>query len=394
MIPVKQAIATLNENLNKGPVHQVSLSSAVGHILAEDVYAPVNLPPFDQSAMDGYAVAIGCSPTYTVIANVAAGEQHDLRLEAGQAARIFTGAAIPEGANAVVMQEKVQQNGSTIHVTDVEEYDNIRPGGEQIMKGDLALSRGTALTPAAVGFLSAMGIEKISVYRKPRISILVSGDELVYPGNDLQHGQIYESNSAHLKAALASEGITQVTEKHVRDEFETTKQEIKKAISRSDIVIITGGISVGDYDFAGQAVNELGVNELFYKVAQKPGKPIYAGKKSDTLVFALPGNPASCLTGFYIYVLPAVRHFLGYTESHLKRKKRRISSAVTKKEGRALFLKAKLKDDNTVEILEGQSSAMLHTFSIADALIYLSPDQVVVEEGDEVDTILLPVRTN
>ena len=209
------------------------------------------------------------------------------------------------------MQEKITVNARQLILEkNPLKGDNIRPLGEQVKKGGLALKEGTKLTPAAIGYLSSLGIKKVPVYKKPSIAIVTTGNELTEAGQP-KYGKIYESNSAMLKSAILNLGLETISIHKVEDDYDDTFKKLQDVLTRNDLVIITGGISVGDYDFVGRALKELDVKEVFYKVNQKPGKPLFFGKHEQTILFALPGNPAAALTCFYIYVQTALLKMTG-----------------------------------------------------------------------------------
>ncbi len=392
MIPVKEAIEVIDKNII--PLEEREKKSVLnsnGYILFEDVFAPIDMPPFRQSAMDGYALLLHNDVTYTIIEEVRAGDNSNPILKAGEAVRIFTGAPVPNSANAVIMQEKVTvENQKIILQKPVSFGENIRPMGEQVKKGDIALTKGTKITPAAVGYLSSLGITEIIVFKKPSIAIVVTGSELVEAGHALTYGKIYESNSGMLLSALNSLGHTDVIIHKVRDDYAQTFSVLEKAIAQHDIILITGGISVGDYDLVGKVLQELTVEQLFYKVKQKPGKPFFFGKKKNSIVFGLPGNPAAVLSCFYIYVYPALQKISGDIGFILPRITVKSGSDFIKKGDKAQFLKAILKD-GVATVLEGQSSAMLQTFALANAMIYMPEEQNEISIGDLVEVIRLPV---
>ena len=268
---------------------------------------------------------------------------------------------------------------------------NIRALGEQIHENETALKKGTHLTPAAIAFLASLGITEVEVFTKPSIVIVVTGNELVTPGNKLEYGQIYESNAIMLQSALKQSGYHDISVFKVNDDYNNTVNMLDKAISNHDLVLVSGGISVGDYDFVGKALNELDVEQLFYKVKQKPGKPLFFGKKDRKIIFALPGNPAAVLSCFYIYALPTLNALSGNTWQSLSRTKVKSKSNYIKKGDRAQFLKA-IYNDGLVEILDGQNSSMVHTFSLANALVYINENDGSVKIDDFVDAILLPIH--
>ncbi|PHS67521.1 MAG: molybdopterin molybdenumtransferase MoeA [Flavobacterium sp.] len=392
MISVEEAFELVQKNIiPTTKTQKQSISKSLGFVLAETVLSPINMPPFRQSAMDGYALNIHTKNNYTIIDEVKAGDGHHPVLKAGEAVRIFTGSAVPDTANSVIMQEKTSREGDVLTLTSpAVENENIRPLGEQVKKGAIALKKDTKLSPAAIGYLTTLGISEIEVFTKPSIAIVTTGSELVEAGQELTYGKIYESNSGMLQTALQSLGFDKVTITKVKDDFISTKISLEKAISENDLVLISGGISVGDYDFVGKALLELGTEQLFYKVKQKPGKPLFFGKKGNTPVFALPGNPASALNSFYVYVQPALQKLSGNNDFSLPRVNAMLTSNFIKKGNRAQFLKASVKNGE-VTILEGQSSAMLHTFAIANAFVYVPAEVNTLSKGDSVEVIMLPV---
>ena len=390
MIQVDQALSIIAENSSTMSTQKILVHKALGYILAETVYSPINMPPFRQSAMDGYAFIRSERHQYDVIGISQAGDHSDIKLKENEAVRIFTGAFVPKNADTVVMQEHVLANENSILITIMpEQFTNVRAKGEQIVKEDVVFETNTLITPAAIGFLTCLGITEIEVYKKPKVAILVTGNELVKPGKKLPKGKIYESNSVMLEAALQTIGIKKTKVYKVKDNVKATKKALKNILEKFDIVLISGGISVGDYDFVEEALLENGVEELFYKINQRPGKPMFFGSKNETLVFALPGNPASSLTNFYIYVYPAIKNKMGFSETHLPKLIRKLNSGFTNTTGKTLFLKA-IYDETNVTILEGQSSAMLNTFAIANSLLIVPHDKETLQKDEYVT--LLPIN--
>lgn len=391
MISIEEALQLVKntvESLLKETVKPVE--RAGGYKLYKDVFSPINMPPFRQSAMDGYALHLNDSLTYNLIGEIKAGDNLQPNLKKGQAVRIFTGAPVPETANAVVMQEKVDVNGHTITIQNqIPVNTNIRPEGEQVTKGTLALTRGTKLTPAAIGYLSSLGFKEVSVFKKPVITIVTTGNELVEAGEELEYGQIYESNSKMLLSTLYSLNFYDVKIHKIEDDYKTTHSKLKEVIADNDLVIISGGISVGDYDFVGKALQELSITEHFYKVKQKPGKPLFFGTKGNTHIFALPGNPAAALTCFYVYVYIALQKMMNNEALELPRIIAKSTSEFIKNGDRPQFLKALYKGEK-VSILEGQSSAMLQTFALSNALVLLPENVTKIDINDMLEVILLP----
>lgn len=393
MISVQQAINIVEENIKPLHISEIrKLGQATNFTLFEDIIAPINMPPFRQSAMDGYAVHINEDSSYVLIDEIKAGDMHQPVLQKGEAVRIFTGAAVPDSANAVVVQEKAEVKAKRVLLdTEVRLNDNIRPLGEQVKSGQIALKAGTNLNAAAIGFLASLGIDELKVNSKPSVAIIVTGNELVQPGNPLPFGKIYESNALMLKTILTKLGFDQSKVYRIEDDYANTLTTLERVMENYDLIIISGGISVGDYDFVGKALNELKVDQLFYKVKQKPGKPMFFGKSNDCVVFALPGNPAAALSCFYVYVYKALQLLSGHEKFELATVQARCQTAFQKRAERAQFLKAQYKN-NEVHILEGQNSSMLHTFALANALVFIPEERSKIELNDFVKTILLPIN--
>lgn len=377
------------------PVESRELSLSVNYVIAEDIPAPISLPSFRQSSMDGYALhhedITATDIVLRIAAEAKAGENTVQFVERGNAVRIFTGAPVPEGATAVVMQEHASREGDTVFIREfpVSEGKNIRNIGQQIRRGDVALPAGTLLSAGGVGFLAGLNINEVKVYRRPKIGLLLTGDELVEAGSEIRHGQIYESNSVMLRAALEREGITDITILHAEDNLQATKEALDILYRNNDVVLASGGISVGDYDFVGTALAELGTETIFYKVKQKPGKPLLFGKKEQKLFFALPGNPASSLVCYYEYVLPAIRSLCGRKDCFLKAIQMPIARDYSFTGERDEFLKAMVTESGVLP-LDGQESFAIRSFALADAIIYLPSEQRDVKSGDLVEVHLIP----
>ena len=392
MVSIEEALKAVVENSKKISLEiNLPIESCLNAILSKDISSPINMPPFRQSAMDGYAINLHEDLSYSLVGEVKAGDGHQPILGKGEAIRIFTGAPVPDSANAIVMQEKVIVKGGNIFVEkNPLKEDNIRPMGEQVKKGELALKKGTRLTPAAIGYLSSLGITEVSINKKPSIAIITTGNELIEAGQSLTYGKIYESNSVMLKSALLNLGFDTISIHKVEDNYNNTYNKLQEVIVKNDMVIITGGISVGDYDFVGKALKELDIEQIFYKVHQKPGKPLFFGKNENTILFALPGNPAAALTCFYVYVQASLQVMAG-SESNLTKVMATSTSDFIKKGDRPQFLKAIYKEGK-VSILEGQSSAMLQTFAVANALVKMAGDLEQIRVNDKVEVLLLPIQ--
>ena len=371
----------------------VSLMDALGLILSENVFAKTDVPPFNQSSMDGYAFNYDSwkkSGKLTTEGEVAAGSADNVKLNPQNAIRIFTGAAVPEGADTVVMQEKVKISGGNLVIEDenLVKGMNFRTRGSEILAGSIALRQGMVMTPAAIGYLAGVGIHAINAYPKPSVSIILTGDELQCPGKELRPGQVYESNSYALNAALKQAGISKIDFFSSEDNLVALTAIMAIALDTSDVVLLTGGVSVGDYDFVVRAAMANKVEQVFHKIRQKPGKPLFFGKKDQKTIFGLPGNPASVLSCFYEYVLPALGH-MSMRNTALKSLDVPLKTALKKPAGLTQFLKG-YYDDNSAIDLKAQESFRLSSFSRANCLIKLEEGKTEFSENELVEIHLLP----
>lgn len=394
MITVEEAKKIIQEQVSPlKPVPEM-LMDASGRVLATDVYATIDIPAFNQSSMDGYAFSFSgwqTRKTLQIAGEIPAGFNNKISFSPERAVRIFTGAAVPEGADTVVMQEKVLVVNGQLKIEDEKlgEGGNVRPKGSEIKAGSLALAAGTMLSPGAIGFLAGIGITKVNACPKPTISIIVTGKELQEPGKELQHGQVYESNSATLKAALKQININDVKIYWADDNLEILKNILLTAMKESDVVLLTGGISVGDYDFVLEAATQCSITKLFHRIKQRPGKPLYFGKKENKLVFGLPGNPSSVLTCFYEYVLPALQKLGNNNKQGLRTLQVPLAKIFEKAAGLTHFLKG-YYDGEKVSALDAQESYRLSSYAKANCLIIINEGTTHCGEGENVEIHLLP----
>ena len=390
MIPVAEARKLIDDNCRGGREEVLRLIDALDRALAHDVISPLDTPPFHQSAVDGYAFRFKDWDRKTgleVPGEVQAGNVYTAEIKSGHAVRIYTGAPIPDGLDTVIMQEKVEVQGSFIYITDqlIGAGSNVRLQGSQTKVGDVVLKKGHRMSPASISFLASLGITEIPVFANPYISIVVTGKELINPGEKIEGGQIFESNSFALGTALRAMGISPVSVEIVEDDESAIMKAISHALT-SDILILTGGASVGLYDLVPSSLEKCGVKKVFHKVKQKPGKPFYFGTYNDTLVFALPGNPAAVLSCFYEYITPAIGRFTG--RQYQKRLKMILAHDFQKKPGLTQFMKGKTKG-NTVFILDHQESYLMNSFAHADALVELEENREVMLKGDLVNVLMI-----
>jgi molybdopterin molybdotransferase len=290
---------------------RVSLDDALGRVLAEDVVADLDLPPFDSSAMDGYALVAGTAGELPVVGESQAGRPFDGRVEAGQAVRISTGAVIPAGADAVVPVERVELDGDRVRVPATEQGAHVRRSGEDLRRGDVVIGSGTEIGAAEIGMLAALGRVDAACARRPRLAIVATGDELVAAGQPLGPGQIHDSNAAAIAAFATMAGADVTGRRRIEDTRSGTVEGIGAAADASDVICITGGVSVGPHDHVKPALAELGFDELLWGVKLKPGKPFWFGVRGDQYAFGLPGNPVSAMVTFALFARPALRALQG-----------------------------------------------------------------------------------
>lgn len=391
MISVKEAKKIIAEKVGSLQPKVLPLEQANGLVLAEPVTAKFDIPSFRQSSMDGYAFRFGDKNFPLEIQNkIAAGDSSFYSISKKEAARIFTGAALPENADTVVMQEKVNVKDEMLFIHDehLKEGDYVRPIGSEIKAGQVALEKGMILKPASIGFLAATGINEVCVYPSPVVTVVITGNELQPPGTELSFGKVYDSNSYSLSAALKVAGIEKIKIAFAEDKPEAVEDILKTALDESDLVLLTGGVSVGDYDFVVEAAENCGVTKHFHKIKQKPGKPLYFGTKSEKVIFGLPGNPGSVLTCFYEYVLLAIEK-MHVKPSTLKKQKAIMQNDYSKKAGLTHFMKGSY-EEGRVKMLSSQASFQLRSFAIANCLIVVDEETETLKEGDEVDVHLIP----
>lgn len=394
MISVTEAKTLVLEQAIHLPAVKRSLSQAAGLVLAEDIYASINIPAYAQSSMDGYAFSFKDwkeKQPLKIKGMMAAGSSDDVVLTPGTAVRIFTGAPVPTGADTVVMQEKIRLENDSLLIEDnaLQQGLNVRIKGSEIKAGELAAAKDALLTPAVIGFLAGIGVDEVLVYPLPVISIIVTGNELQKPGQPLQPGQVYESNSFSLKAALQQLNIIDVKVHASEDKLETVMAVLKEALQQSDIIFLTGGVSVGEYDFVAEAAKQTGVEKVFHKIKQRPGKPLFFGKKENKLVFGLPGNPASVLTCFYEYVEPALRK-IAKQKTGLIITQAPLAVPFKKAAGLTHFLKG-YYDGKTVIPLHAQESYRLSSFAKANCLVKIEEAVTKCEKDEMIEIHLLPI---
>lgn len=395
MTPIAEALPALLESVPKiADSESLSLSSANGRVLADSCYSPMNVPPDTNSAMDGYAVRsedVSNAPlSLPVSQRIAAGEVGG-ELAPGTVARIFTGAPVPVGADAVVMQENTEQNGEQVVIKQsAQTGENLRQAGDDVREGQLLFSAGHRLRPQDIGVLASVGLTEVSVVRKLRVALFTTGDELVTPGAELSQGQIYNSNHYSLFALLENLRIDVVDKGIIGDDFETTRSRIQDAASNCDAIITTGGVSVGEEDYVKAAIESIGHIDL-WKLAIKPGKPFASGKARDAQFFGLPGNPVSAFVTFVLLVRPALLAMQACNSS-LQESLPMPAGFDAKESGeRQEYIRVVIdRDVDGVSCLvpfTNQSSGVGASLSSADGLAIIPP-HTTVKCGDYLDLLL------
>ena len=377
---------------------RVPLESAVSRVLASDVVSPVNLPGFDYSAMDGYAIDVGAhvgvsNAKRRVVGESRAGGPSPPRLVPGTAMRILTGAPIPEGADAIVMQEETTREGEMLTLTGAPRPgDHVRRAGEDLVRGTIVLRRGTRLRPSHVPLLAALELVRPEVHRKPVVTVLATGDELREPGAVARPGTIIETNGLAIAAMARAVGA------HVRllpiapDDREALRAAVLDALDGADVALTIGGVSVGDHDLVKPILEEVGVVLDFWRVSIKPGKPLAMGRRGATRVLGLPGNPVSAMITFLLFAAPLLRALEGERDPLPKRIHARLSRDVKHHPGRTEFLRATISDEGGEQVvtpIASQSSGSIVSMAWADALVVVPRDAPGLAKDALVEVIRL-----
>lgn len=369
-------------------VEQVPVESALGRVLAEEIAAAHDVPVFHSSAMDGYAVRSGqAGRRLRIVGESRAGAPALATVADGQAVRISTGAALPEGADAVLQQELTEaHDGEVTLLDDVEPGRNVRAPGEDLRAGDVVLRAGRRLGPADLGVAVNAGRASVSCAARPRLAVLVTGDELVPPGAELGPGQIHDSNRVTLQAMAQREGAEVVLARRVPDDAEQTCLALAQALDVADVVVLSGGVSVGPHDHVKGALAQLGVEEHFWRVALRPGKPTWFGARDGTLVFGLPGNPVSAMVTFLLFARPALAALQHAPQPAAARTI--LGEPMTPHPDRDECVRVRL-DSGLAYATGHQGSHVLQSMALADALAVIPRGDVVLAAGDDVELIAI-----
>ncbi len=393
LIAIQEAWRRIADALSPLAPRRLSLDDALGCVLAEDVTAEEDLPPFPASAMDGYAV-VGGDPARTlrVVGELHAGSGEQLVVTTGQAARIMTGASLPRGADAVIPVEQTESLGDQVRLlTPVSAGQHVRPAGQDAARGDVLLDRGLALGAPEIGLLAALGRLEVLVHPRPRVAILATGDELIPPGGHLGPGQIRDSNSLALTAAVRAAGFSPISLGIVPDVKERLRDAILEGVANADMLLTSGGVSMGNRDYVKPLLAELGTVH-FGRVATKPGKPLTFAHVKGVPVFGLPGFPVSSLVSFENFVRPALRLLAGHRRLWRPEVTALLAHDVAHAPDRTDFQRATLhrRDGRLWATTTGsQSSSRLKSLVGADALLRLLPSPETLKAGEAVDAILI-----
>lgn len=387
LLTLEEALQHILARAGRLPFETVPLEKALGRVVAEPPLARVDLPPFASSAMDGFAVRAEETPgTLPIAARVAAGSPASAPLPPGTAAEIATGGTVPDGANAVVPMEQTAEHDNQVEIGEpVDPGAHIRPRGGDVREGDIVVPIGARVGAAQIGALAAAGIAEIRCSRRPRVAVLATGSELRAPGETLEHGQIFESNGAMIAAVLGDVADVELLPV-ARDEERTHREALERGLA-ADVLVTSGGVSMGPHDLVRRVESELGVQEVFWGVAVKPGKPLSFGVRDETLVFGLPGNPVSSLVGALLFVRPALLARQGLAEPGPDFEVGRATSELRRNARRDEFVRARRTSDDrgiALEPVAGQESHMIVRAASADALVHVPRGVGEIASGETV----------
>jgi len=388
LLSVEEALARILARVRPLGAETVPLAEAAGRVLAEDAIAAVDLPGFPSSAMDGFALRAADTPgSLPVVGHVAAGRPAARALEPGEAMTISTGGVVPSGADAVVQIELVETDGETVTVGDaVVLRANIRPRGGDIAAGAPVVTAGTRLSPSRIAALASAGVAGPRCSRRPRVAVVTTGTELRIPGESLEPGQIYESNGLMLQSLLAGAGALVERGASVADDEDAHRAALARALE-ADVVVTSGGVSVGQHDLVRRTLAELGAQEDFWGVAMRPGKPLSFSTRGSTLVFGLPGNPVSALVGGLLFVLPALRALQAETRPEPRFRLGVLAAAATRRPERDDYQRALAEERDGTVVLHpgsGQESHMVAHAAAADALVHIPRGEDELPAGSTV----------
>jgi molybdopterin molybdotransferase len=393
MLPFHEALQRVIDSATILGSERIELGLGVGRVLAEDLMAGAPLPGFDYSAMDGYAVArsslAGAGPWLLPVQGESRAGALAPTMVAGSACRIFTGAPIPDGADAVVMQEDVSREGEQARFSAAPPLGaHIRRRGEDLAEGAIALTKGTRLTPFQIGLAAAVDRNELLVARRPRVTILCTGEELRSPGSVPIAGSIPDSNGPSLAALVAAAGAIPTLAPRIGDTMEATEAALRAAVRGCDLLLTVGGVSVGEHDLVRAALARVGAELEFWKVQIRPGKPLAFGRHGETMILGLPGNPVSAQLTFALFGMPLLRAMQGDRTPVPPRGRARLHSALRQTPGRTGFYRAELRGELAITATN-QASGSPVSLAHADALVILPAESAGLAAGESVELIRL-----
>ncbi len=384
-MPIEDAEKILKELPVQPGKEEVPLEECLNRVLAQDIISTINMPPFNKSAMDGFALSSkDHGPQYRIIETIAAGDIPQQTVQKGECARIMTGAMLPAGTDRVIKREVVEDKDGFMRILEDETVTNVCYKGEDVSVGDLVLQAGTRIKPQHVAILASMGQARVPVFKRVRVGIVTTGSEIVKPGEPLKDGQIYNSNAYSLAAQVETTGAIVHYGGIVPDDKEDIRSLISRLFQENDMVIISGGVSMGDFDFVPGILADLGVKLYFQKLAIKPGKPTVFGTKGEKKFFGLPGNPVSTFVIFEIFVKPFLYRMMGcecvppMIKGHMKKAYKR------KKTGRTAFIPV-IYRDGEVETIEYHGSAHIYSLDKANGLVKVPAGMKEIPAGSILD---------
>lgn len=400
MISVEEALSIILSQVKVMGTERVDITSSLGRVIAEDIYARRDNPPWDNSAMDGYAArfedikgATKENPAVLrVIEDLPAGYVAKKTVGKGEAVRIMTGAPVPKGADTVVMVEDTEKEGERARIfRETPLGENIRKAGEDIKTGELVVPKGTLIRPAEVGIIATCGRAFVSVYQRPRVAVISTGDELVDVDEEVSEGKILSSNSYTLSSMAAECGADAFQLGIAKDTREALKEKLQQAL-HADVIITSGGVSEGDFDFVKDVLKELGSEMKFWKVAMKPGKPLAFGTIGGKPAFGLPGNPVSCMACFEQFVRPSLLKMMGHKRIYRPTVQATLKEDIKKKPGRKHFIRSFVRLEEgryTVTITGDQGSGILKSMVAANGLLIFPEEMSTLKAGDTVKVQLI-----
>jgi molybdopterin molybdotransferase len=392
MLPFEDAKSLmLNGIYSVTEIESLGLGSCLGRIMAIDIKSPLDMPPFDNSAMDGYALRVDDlqhQTTLNIIGTALAGVPFESVINVGECVRIMTGAQLPQGCDSVVMQELVEVDGKRVSFKqEVKKGQCVRTCGNEFKRGEVVLKRGEAISARHIALIASLGLATVNVFKKINVAIFSTGDELIALGQPLQAGQIYDSNRFSLIAQLQKMNISVTDYGVIKDDPQLIKAAFEKANLHADVVITSGGVSVGEADFTKDILQQLGEID-FWKIAMKPGKPIAFGRLSQSLFFGLPGNPVSAMVTFYQLAKPALHKLSGRTIAEPLRLLATATNDLRKSVGRLEFQRGFATTDDKgqlyVSTKSGQGSGMVGSMCHANCFIVLPQEQANITSGEQV----------